>query len=138
MSEEKIQKEEMGGPGKGLIVFITVVLLGLLITLVVAFATNNNTNQATNNDIDGNWNSTLTTHSFVFIPKCNINGLEFTFSIRDKDGKELQQIVKKVGDVKKGQQYTVSFNVAELQDFATLMDSKYTKLTVTAGTKKLI
>mgnify|MGYP001080318738 FL=1 len=139
MADENKKIEESTAP-KGNIV------IGILITIIVIaifggialYPTDPYNQEATNNDIDGDWNSTLTTHSYVFIPKSNIDGLEFTFSIRDKDGNELQQIVKRVGDVKKGQQYTVSFSATEIKDFATLMNSNYTKLTVTGGKKKLI
>ena len=127
---------------KNLIIGLTIAIIATVIIILagalVANLTDKRNNKATNSDIDGDWNSTLTTYSYVFIPKSNINGLEFTFSIRDKNDKELQQIVKKVGDVKKGQQYTVTFTASEIKDFATIMNSSYTKLTVTGGTKKLI
>ena len=99
--KNKIVKESTAPKGN--------IAIGILITIIVIaifggialYQMGVFNQKATNNDIDGDWNSTLTTHSYVFIPKSNIHGLEFTFSIRDKDGKELQQIVKKVGDVKK-------------------------------------
>ncbi|MCX4286701.1 MAG: hypothetical protein OSJ68_05365, partial [Clostridia bacterium] len=127
--------ETKGNVGIGILITILIILVfgGIGLFKLGVFD-----QKATNNDIDGNWNSTLATQSFVFIPKCNIDGLIITFSIRDKNNNELQTITKNIGDVKKGQQYTVSFNLSELQDFATLMDSNYTQLSVTGGTKKLI
>lgn len=122
----------------GMVLFTVILAIVILGAATICIINDSDLTKATNNDIDGDWNSTLTTHSYVFIPKSNIDSLEFTFSIRDKSGKELQRIVKKVGDVKKGQQYTVSFSATEIKDFATLMNSDYTSLTVTGGKRKLI
>lgn len=133
-----VENEKKGNGGKIILAIFITAMIGLLIFLLINATNNNPNNKATNNDIDGHWDSTVTTYAYVFIPKSNIDGLEVTFSIRDTNNKELQKIVKTVGNVKKGQQYTVSFNLSELQNFATLMDADYTKLTVTGGTKKLI
>ena len=136
MEEKNVKNAETkGNVGIGILITILIILVfgGIGLFKLGVFD-----QKATNNDIDGNWNSTLATQSFVFIPICNIDGLIITFSIRDKNNNELQTITKNIGDVKKGQQYTVSFNLSELQDFATLMDSNYTQLSVTGGTKKLI
>ena len=123
---------------KGLAIVFAIMAIGALLFLIISGINDNSKQKATMNDIDGYWNSTVSEQSYVFIPKYNINGLEFTFSIRDKNNKELQTIVKTVGDVKKGQQYTVSISMTELKDFTTLMDANYTQLTITGGTKKLI
>ncbi len=141
MVEETKNKKKYGSITikQGLIIFLSIIMIGILtFGIVQLLLLIPSTSKVSNEDIDGHWNSTLTTQSFVFIPKSNIKGLEVTFSIRDKNNQELQTITKIIGDVKKGQQYTVSFNITELQDFATLMDSNYTQLSVTGGTKKLI
>jgi len=122
----------------GMIIFAILLSVIVLVACTISILSDSDLNKASISDIDGYWNSTVSEQSYVFIPKYNINGLEFTFSIRDKNNKELQTIVKTVGDVKKGQQYTVSISMTELKDFTTLMDTNYTQLTVTGGTKKLI
>ena len=122
----------------GMIIFAILLSVIVLVACTISILSDSDLNKASTSDIDGYWNSTVSEQSYVFIPKYNINGLEFTFSIRDKNNKELQTIVKTVGDVKKGQQYTVSISMTELKDFTTLMDANYTQLTVTGGTKKLI
>ena len=141
MVEETKNKKKYGSITikQGLIIFLSIIMIGILtFGIVQLLLLIPSTSKVSNEDIDGHWNSTLTTQSFVFNTKSNIKGLEVTFSIRDKKNQELQTITKIIGDVKKGQQYTVSFNITELQDFATLMDSNYTQLSVTGGTKKLI
>ncbi len=139
MAEENKKIEENTAPTGKVGIGITIVIVIVLIFGAFAlYKIGVFDRKATNTDIDGDWNSTLTTQSYVFIPKHNINGLEFTFSIRDKNNKELQTIVKTVGNVKKGQQYTVSISMSELQNFSTLMDANYTRLSITGGTKKLI
>ncbi len=122
----------------GMIIFAILLSVIVLVACTISILSDSDLNKASTSDIDGYWNSTVSEQSYVFIPKYNINGLEFTFSIRDKNNKELQTIVKTVGDVKKGQQYTVSISMTELKDFTTLMDANYTQLTITGGTKKLI
>ncbi len=122
----------------GMIIFAILLSVIVLVACTISILSDSDLNKASISDIDGYWNSTVSEQSYVFIPKHSIDGLEFTFSIRDKNNKELQTIVKTVGDVKKGQQYTVSISMTELKDFTTLMDTNYTQLTVTGGTKKLI
>ena len=136
MAEEINTKKGINGGTVVLIAMITIFIVIMICMTIGLISGIDRT--ATTNDIDGYWNSNLTEHSFIFIPKQSIDGLVFTFSIRDKNNQELQKIVKEVGNVKKGQQYTVTLNLSELQDFATLMDANYTQLSVTGGTKKLI
>ncbi len=136
MAEEINTKKGINGGTVVLIAMITIFVVIMICMTIGLISRIDRT--ATTNDIDGYWNSNLTEHSFIFIPKQSIDGLVFTFSIRDKNNQELQKIVKEVENVKKGQQYTVTLNLSELQDFATLMDANYTQLSVTGGTKKLI
>ncbi len=66
---------------QGLIIFCSIIMIGVILfglcQLVILITT---PKAATNSDIDGDWNSTLTTHSYVFIPKSNIDGSCFYIS----------------------------------------------------------
>ena len=119
---------------QGLIIFASIIAIGLvafgliLLTLLIPIS---------GKVIDGKWETDSTTYAYIFEPKLDIYELEITFLIRDENDNELQTIVKKVGDVKNGQKYTVSIDVSELNDFASQMDINHTKLIVSNGKRKL-
>ena len=93
---------------------------------------------ATLSDIDGDWNNGLLDQSYVFIPKHDITNLEFTFSINNNENEVIKTIRKTVGDVKKGQQYTVTLSVSDLGDLDTMWNAKKTYLTVSGGRVALL
>lgn len=139
MAEEN--KEESTAPtgnvGKGITIIAVIIVTGILLFLLISAINNNSNNKATLADIDGDWNQTTTTQSYVFIPKSNIDGLEFTFTLKDKNNRTVDTITKTVGNVKKGQQYTVTINLLEVDDLSSFLSISTTSISVSKGTKKL-
>ena len=135
MAEEKQNQESNS---KGCLV-MAAVMIGLVIAVVVitilVFSNldSGGIKKATMSDINGHWNSTITTYEYVFIPKHNINNLTFEITIYDDNKQELQTIYKTVGNVLKGQQYSVSFSVSEFQSFSMLWNASYTEISVSKG-----
>lgn len=119
---------------QGLLIFISLILIGLVLFGLVLLSLLIPISDKVIDD--GYWESTSTTYNYVFEPTLNIYELEITFLIRDKNNNELQTIVKKVGDVKKGQKYSVSIDISELDGFATI-DVDCIKLTISNGKRKL-
>ena len=121
-------------------VFIGLLLIILVIAIPTGIAylvSHENIMQATMDDIDGYWNSSLTTIEYVFVPKHNIKSLRFEITICDKNKNELQTIYKTIGNVKKGQQYTVTVSIYEIDSLSTLWDSRYTGISIYSGTKSI-
>lgn len=142
MTEETKKSEKIYGSitlKQGAIVFATIIAIGIALfgicQLALLLATPQN---ITNDDIAGHWNTGLTEYEYVFIPNANIEGLELTFSIKDEQNRELQKIVKTIGNVTKGTQYTVKLSAIEIKDFDTLRNADMIELSVTGGTRKLI
>lgn len=88
---------------------------------------------ANNGDISGDWDSSLFDQKFVFIPKYNISNLEFTFLIKNKNDQVIKTITKTIGNVTKGQQYTVTLTTTDLGDLGTMWNARTTYLEVTGG-----
>lgn len=101
-------------------IILTIVII--FIVIVVGYAifdriSENNSpinqiTQASMSDIDGNWTQSLFSNTYTFIPSKNINGLILQFEIYN-DSKLVNTIVKTIGDVKRGQQYTVTLTADE-------------------------
>lgn len=119
---------------QGLIIFASIIAIGLVVFGLILLSLLIPISEKV---IDGKWETDSTTYVYVFEPTLNIYELEITFSFRDENDNELQTIVKKVGDVKHGQEYTVKIDVSELDNFATLIDVERTKLIVSNGKRKL-
>ncbi|MDE6294115.1 MAG: cytochrome c biogenesis protein ResB [Clostridiales bacterium] len=106
--EEKDISEPKGKKYGCLIILILIVIPLIIILFTVK-------KDATNDDVTINQGETgLLSYSFTFIPKNDIDDLQFEISFYDSNGKYISDITKTVGDVKKGQQYTVTVNLTEL------------------------
>lgn len=109
-----------------------IIIIAVVIFCIVVPAKNNTKNNGTNgnvvaddstsapkifqasmSDISGNWTNGLFQSTFTFIPSCNIDGLAFRFKIYDDDYKLINTVDKKIGDVRKGQQYEVKLTIDE-------------------------
>lgn len=135
MTEEK-QNQESSSKGCFIMAMVMIGLVIAVIVITILVYSNigsGGIKRATMSDIDGHWNSTITTCEYVFIPKHNINDLTFAITICDDNRQELQTIYKTVGNVRKGQQYSVSFSVLEFQSFSTVWNASYTKISVSRG-----
>ena len=94
-----------------MVTIITMIIVVVAVILGIYFFGNK---EATNDDVTINQGETnLLSYSFTFIPKSNINDLKFEISFYDEKQNK-SNITKNVGDVKKGQQYTVTINLTEL------------------------
>ena len=111
-----------------LILIIGAILLGIF---VYGGLGNNGAKNATMSDIDGNWTQSLLSNTFTFIPTKNIKGLVLQFDIYDSNYKLLNTVTKSIGNVKKGQQYTVTLTADEYWNGAQV------KTTVKSGTISL-
>ena len=92
---------------------------------------------ANNGDISGDWNDSLTEQKFVFIPKYDIVGLQFTFTVKNKKGETIKTVVKNIGNVTKGQQYTATLTLSDV-GLGTVFSANTTYLNVTGGRVRLI
>ena len=119
---------------QGLIIFASIVLIGLvlfgIILLTLLFPISAKT-------IDGEWETSETSYMYKFEPQLKIYELEITFSLKDANNNELTKIVKTVGDVKVGQEYTVIINFSELDEYANSVDIKNTIISISNGKRKL-
>lgn len=136
MSEDNNQ--EKSKVGKIILAIFIIAIIGLLVFLLINAINNSPAQKATLNDIDGNWTQTATTQSYIFIPKNNIDGLEFTFTLKDKNNQTIDTIIKKVGNVKEGQQYTVTIDLLEVDSLSSFLNISTTLIKVSAGQKKII
>lgn len=122
----------------GCLVWIIVLLVVIVIPIIVGVIINNpnssgrkqNNAQATMSDITGNWTNELLKSTFTFIPSCDIDGLELGFEIYDNDNTLLNRVIKQIGNVKEGQQYTVTITLDEYKTGTQI------KTSVLRGTKK--
>ena len=110
--------EEKQSNSKGCLIYAILLVVIIIVAVGVAiFAVNNSgensITKATMSDIDGNWNQSLLSNTFTFIPSKNIKGLVLQFEIYDNNYNLKNTITKSIGDVKKGQQYTVTLTVDE-------------------------
>ena len=124
MAEEK--------KGKGCL-FIACIILVAIVGIAIAISQSNYEigPKATMSDIDGHWTESLLSNTFTFIPSKNIKGLVMQFDIYDSNNKLVNTVTKSIGDVKKGQQYTVTLTVDEYWKGAQV------KTTVKSGTISL-
>ena len=97
-----------------IVVIVFLVIIGIIIFTIVAVSSANGGKiaQATMSDIDGNWTQSLLSNTFTFIPSKNINGLVLQFDIYDGN-RLVNTITKSIGNVKKGNQYTVTLTADE-------------------------
>lgn len=110
--EEKDISEPKGKSYGCMVTILTMITVLVVVVLCVYFF---GTKDATNDDVTINQGETgLLSYSFTFIPKKDIDDLQFKISFYDSNGKYISDITKTVGDVKKGQQYTVTVNLTEL------------------------
>ncbi|MDE7164202.1 MAG: hypothetical protein K2O04_02100 [Clostridiales bacterium] len=71
----------------------------------------------------------------TFTPKKDIDGLKLKFVFQKSNGTQLQTIEKSVGNVKEGQQYSVTISITELKwDVVKNVFDLECKYTVSAGT----
>ena len=89
---------------------------------------------ARNSDITVQSSGDLTINpKFTFIPSSDISGLRLCITLADKNKNTLSSETKYIGDVQKGQQYTISASVADLSFFDYLKIS-YLSVEVVGGT----
>lgn len=128
MSNETRENDNINSNKKhaGCLVWLVVLLVAVIIPVIIGVVISNNdknddneTNnrpsilQADMSDISGNWTQGLLQNTYTFIPSCNINGLVLRFRIYNSDYKLQNTIDKRIGDVRKGQQYTVTITIDE-------------------------
>lgn len=153
MSEE--EKKESLGESILKALGITILIVALIVGAVFLFRScfGNNTSQssgsfgsnnnrityrdARNSDISGDWNESLIEQNFTFIPKYDIVDLQFTFSINNKEGKVIKKVVKNIGNVNKGQQYSVKLTLSDM-GLDNIFSAYSTSLAVTGGRVTLI
>ena len=136
MSETK-QNNDINSSKKhaGCLVWIFILLVAVVVPVVVGVVVtqqnknDNNSNRVTTQDIMGNWTNELLKSTYTFIPSCNIDGLVFRFEIYDGDNQKVNTIDKEIGDVKEGQQYTVTITLDQY------WQGYKVKTTVLRGTK---
>lgn len=65
--------------------------------------------------------------NFTLVPKVDIEGLELTFSFKNKNGEIIANIVKYIGNVSEDQQYNVSISLTEfsLTQIFTIREYRY-------------
>ena len=68
---------------------------------------------ATMSHIKGDWTQSMFSNTFTFIPSQNIKGLVLQFDIYNSNNKLINTITKTIGDVKQGQQYSVTLTADE-------------------------
>ncbi|MDE7108099.1 MAG: hypothetical protein K2O39_07240, partial [Clostridiales bacterium] len=92
---------------------------------------------ATNDDVTINeGQDNLLSYTFTFIPNNDIDNLEFEITFYDNNRKQLSDITKKVGNVKKGKQYSVTINLTELS--LKQIFSDYVSVRVSGGTTHIL
>lgn len=74
----------------------------------------------------------VTSVNYLLMPKVDIGELELTFEYEDKNEGVIKSVIKQVGNVKKGYQYTVIVSLAEFT-FSELTKIKYQTCEVTGG-----
>lgn len=132
-------------------IIIVVILAAILIPIIVSNVssgtgnsshTGNSSNHtpsithrdARNSDITVQSSGDLTINpKFTFIPSSDISGLRLCITLADKNKNTLSSETKYIGDVQKGQQYTISASVADLSFFDYLKIS-YLSVEVVGGT----
>ncbi len=115
-------------------IIIGIVLVYILLSYIISQKENTDTPnllQADMSNISGNWTQGLFQNTYTFIPSCNIKGLVLRFEIYDSNYKIQNTIDKNIGDVKKGQQYTVTISIDEY------WTGSQVKTTVLRGKKSL-
>ncbi|MDE7107173.1 MAG: hypothetical protein K2O39_02500 [Clostridiales bacterium] len=135
--------------GKGCLITITIMILfiiiGFAITYFITQKTNPDNNQpnllsrsATLNDITisgDDLDLAAFGEKLTFTPKKDISGLKLKFIFQKSDGTQLQTIEKSIGNVKEGQQYSVTISITELKwDVIKNAFDLQCKYTVSAGT----
>ena len=89
---------------------------------------------ATNNDINIDLSEEISLSvNYKILPNVNINDLEITFKYYDNNNNILSTKVKKVGNVTKGNQVTVTISLSEFS-FTDIFKINYTSAEVTGGT----
>lgn len=151
--ENNLNKDEPNkSTGKGCLITIGVIILGIIITIALTYFVQKNVNN--NNDDESaprllSRNATLNDltvsgddldmssfgEKLTFTPKKDIDGLKLKFIFQKSNGTQLQTIEKSVGNVKEGQQYSVTISIAELEwNVIKNVFDLQCKYTVSAGT----
>lgn len=134
---EEEMEEEKRSKGDAIFLFVGLALLIIIILLIICnYPALQVQKKATLSDIDGNWTTETTKQTYTFIPKSNIDGLEFKFTLLDKNKQTVQTITKKVGNVIKGQQYTVTLSIYEIESISSFLNISYVQTEISNGTKK--
>ena len=150
MEENTSQNKTNKSTGKGCLITIIIIILGIAIAVGITYFIQKNDNNngeggpgllsrsATLNDLTVSGDD-LDLSSFgeklTFTPKKDIDGLKLKFVFQKSNGTTLQTIEKSVGNVKEGQQYSVTISIAELSwDVIKNMFDLQCKYTVSAGT----
>ena len=118
----------------GIIILIVVVLV--LAFFVFRSCISGKTGKANMSDIQGYWTDNITSRTYTFIPNVNIEELEFEFVVYSSNKEPLQYIYKEIGNVKKGQQYTVTISITDLY-IQTMWEGSYIRVTVNKGLRTL-
>ena len=119
----------------GCLVWIFILLVAVVVPVVVSVVVtqqnknDNNSNRATMQDIMGNWTEGILQDTYTFIPSCDIDGLELRFEIYDENYNKINTVNKPIGNVKEGQQYTVTITIDQY------WQGYHVKTTVLRGTK---
>lgn len=153
MSEEKKNESLKESLIKTLVITIVIVVIIAVAVLVLRSCVYSTTSQspsnlgandnrttyrdATTSDINGHWNETLTGQDFVFIPKHDIVNLQLTVYINNRDGEVIKKVVKDIGDVIQGRQYTVTLTISDI-GLGNIFSANSTTLKVTGGRVTLI
>ena len=135
MNDESNQAINTKGRSYGCMV--TIVTMLIIIVAVVLCLYFFGRKDATNDDVTINeGQDNLLSYTFTFIPNNDIDNLEFEVSFYDSNRKHLSDITKKVGNVKKGKQYSVTINLTELSLKQVFSD--YVSINVSGGTTHII
>lgn len=131
------QKEQKHSAWKGFLAFC---LIGIFITIgIICFNNcsgkdgNPLTRDATINDLNIDTSEEISlSMNYKMIPKADINNLELTFKYYNGNNTLVTTIVKDVGNVKEGNQYTISISFGNFS-LTNLLTIESVKVQVTEG-----